>query len=355
MKYINFKKLKIKVCFLISFTLLLLMLNKKRKEKKKIGVISVRHEINIGNNLLKFAIFIKLKELGYIPYIIATHWNNLNISFINRTTNLIIIKKNFSEIKKNDYDYLMVNSDQTWRKFDEHFYDYAFLKFAKYWKKPKFIYGASLGFDKWKLNREDERIAKNLLKDFKSISVREQGSVDLIKKHLKINPFVVLDPTLLINKKYYINIIKNYKKNVLLNNKYIFVYTIFYEENLIKFIKYVKKKLNYNIYNFSLNNQSSVENFLYQIYNSQAVITNSYHGTIFSILFNKPFISFNYKCSAKERLSSLGKLFRLENRIINTNELPNYTLLTTPLNINYTLLELLKRKSINYIKNNLKL
>ena len=40
----------------------------------------------------------------------------------------------------------MVNSDQTWRKFDRHFFDYGFLRFAKNWKKIKFAYAASLGF-----------------------------------------------------------------------------------------------------------------------------------------------------------------------------------------------------------------
>ncbi len=81
----------------------------------------------------------------------------------------------------------MVNSDQSWRNFDEHFYDYAFLKFAKNWKIKKFVYGASLGFDYWNLNSEDEIIARQLLKDFKGISVREKGSVKLVKKHFRIN------------------------------------------------------------------------------------------------------------------------------------------------------------------------
>ena len=44
----------------------------------------------------------------------------------------------------------MVNSDQTWRKWDENFYNIAFLKFSEKWKIPKFIYGTSLGFEDWK-------------------------------------------------------------------------------------------------------------------------------------------------------------------------------------------------------------
>ena len=144
-----FQKVKKKFFIKIIFIFFFIFLNIIIKKKKRIGVISLRHEVNIGNNLLKYAIFIKLSELGFIPYIIGTHWNNYNISFINRTTNLIIIKNNFSEIKQNDYDILMVNSDQTWRRFDEHFYDYAFLNFTKNWKIKKFIYGVSLGFDYW--------------------------------------------------------------------------------------------------------------------------------------------------------------------------------------------------------------
>ena len=70
----------------------------------------------------------------------------------------------------------MVNSDQTWRRFDKDFYDYAILNFSKKWKIKKFIYGASLFFDYWTLTPDDEKIAKYLLKNFTGISVREKGA-----------------------------------------------------------------------------------------------------------------------------------------------------------------------------------
>ena len=204
---IKFKKqndlfIRSKFCLFILLFILYEFLNQKNTKQLKIGVIGVIHEINVGNNLVKFAISIVLKNLGYIPFIIGTRCNWCNISFLNKTTNLIIIKNSFNEIKKDDYDILMVNSDQTWRKFDEHFLDYGFLKFAKNWNITKFIYGASLGYDYWMLSNEDESIAKELLKNFKGISIREQGSLDLIKKHFGIIPEIVLDPTLLIDKKY---------------------------------------------------------------------------------------------------------------------------------------------------------
>ena len=128
---------------------------------------------------------IKLKELGYDPYIVTTNHKNVNISFINHTTNIILIK-NYSQIKENDFDILLVNSDQTWRKWDKYFYDCGFLKFAEKWNKLKFVYGASLGFDYWDLNQNDEKIIKPLLKDFSDISVRERGSIKLIQAHLNI-------------------------------------------------------------------------------------------------------------------------------------------------------------------------
>ena len=100
---------------------------------------------------------------------------------------------------------------------------------------------------------------------------------------------------------------------------------------------------------------NSIEKFIYGISNSKAVITNSFHGTIFSIIFNKPFISIIFKNSPKERLYTLKKLFNFKNRIIEYNEYPDINLLKTPLNINETLMELLKKQSINYLKTNLEI
>ena len=81
--------------------------NNNNKKKLKVGVIGLRHETNIGNNLIKYAISIKLKELGFIPYIIGTHYNNTDINFLKNNTNCVVIKKKFKEIKRNEYDILM--------------------------------------------------------------------------------------------------------------------------------------------------------------------------------------------------------------------------------------------------------
>ena len=165
---------------------------------------------------------------------------------------------------------------------------------------------------------------------------------------------MVLDPTLLIDKKYYLNLIKNYNGFINGSQKYFFNYSIRKEENLIKFMKLAEKKLKYKFYNLYLhNNKCNIEDFIYGIVNSKGVITNSYHGTLFSIIFNKPFISFISKTITKERFFSIGNLFDLNERIILKNEIPNLSLLIKPLSINRTLMNILRFQSINFIKNNL--
>ena len=325
------------------------------KEKKiRIGVVGVRHSVNIGNNLIKYAISLILKELGFIPYIIGTKIHNCNIKFVEKNTNLVIIKKNFNEIKEKDYDILMVNSDQTWRKFDKHFYDYGFLRFAKNWNKKKFIYGAS-GIEYWNFDKKEIKIIKNLLKNFSGISVREKGSVNLVEKYLNIIPEVVIDPTLLIDKKYYLYLIKDYPNNNY-NNDYIFIYSFSTYKNfqaMKNFVNKPSKILNYDIYEYPYNNRSIVEDFIYNISNCKAVVTSTFHGTLLSIIFNKPFITFTFNNKGKERLKSLGKLLSVENRFFNKNGKPDVNLLTIPLNVNYSIIKELRNKSITFIKKNL--
>ena len=297
--------------------------------------------------------FIILSKLGFEPYIVGKRFRNHNISFIQNLIRIRIINKTFSEIKKDDYDILIVNSDQTWRKWNNYFYDIAFLKFAQKWNKIKFVYGASLGVEKWSFTKADEKIAKYLIRNFTGISVREKGSIKKIKDHLGIKPLLVLDPTFLIDIKYYIKIIKNYKRNIKQNDNFIFSYTVTNSKKLKRFIRIITENNHYKIKIINIHTANQIEEFLYGIYNCKAVITDSFHGTVFSIIFNKPFISFLYKKNGIERFNSLKSLFNIGDRIYDLDSIPDANLLETPLNINKTVLNILKEKSINFIKRNL--
>ena len=344
----NFDKLKLKIIIIF-----IIFNYQYINVKKRIGVIGLRHSQNVGNNLLKYALFIKLSELGYSPYMVGKRFLNHNINFIKNYTRIRLIK-NFSEIKENDFDILMVSSDQTWNVVIENFYDTAFLKFAEKWKIPKFIYGTSLGFDKWKFSEKDEQVAKHLLKNFTGISVREKSAVKLIENHLGLKAQFVLEPTFLIDKKYYLNLIKNFKSDIIKsnNNNYIFVYNIIESSNFINYLSYVKKMLNIEIFFLNIFHDNQVKEFLYGVINCKAVITDSFHGTVFSILFNKPFISFeNLKYDS--RFNNLNEIFNIKNRIFNLSSIPPVSLLNKSLQINRSKLKILKRKSINYLKKNL--
>ena len=362
----NFRKIlyfdNLRFLFKLLFLLPLILYNLIIKEmrfnigkKPKIGVVGLGHSQNIGNNLLKYSIFIFLKNYGFEPYIIGKHLKQTNISFLETYTNVRKIK-DFSEIKEKDYDILMVNSDQTWRKWNKDFYNIAFLKFSKNWKISKFIYGTSIGFNEWKFTKKDENIAKYLLKNFTGISVREENLVKLIKNHLGMKAIFVLDPTLLIDKKNYLRIIKNYKFNFNEKENYIFTYTIWHNEIrkiMGEFITEVKEKLNYPIYNVDMHGIEYIEKFLYGISHCKAVITDSFHGTAFSIIFNKPFISFRRK--KDERLKTLGNVLGIKDRIIDLDKKPDVTLLNIDLSIKKAELNKLKLRSIRYLKQNLNL
>ena len=256
---------------IVLFIILLLIKIKIRKlkqistfkyiKKKKIGIVGLRNHNNIGNIFVKFSMFKLLRDFGLDPIIIGITEKKQNIYFLKHNVKLKEINNSFFELKENDYDILMVNSDQTWNSPRKYLLDQGFLRFAQKWKIPKFVYGASLGHDYWKYSKSFDIKVKNLLKNFSGISVREKSAVNLVKKHLGIKPIFVLDPTLLIDKKNYLDLLKDFKYNFNLNYKYLCVYVL--DQNLIikKFIKECAQKLNYKT--FIINRKNNyIENFI---------------------------------------------------------------------------------------------
>jgi len=324
-------------------------------KKKRVGLIGVEIDQNPGNNLIKYAMFTKLKEYGFDPIVIAKIKRDNRIDFLSNKVKLKIIKYSFKELKEEDYDILMINSDLSWTFSNRaDFYDNAFLHFAQKWNTSRFIYGASMGTMNWFYSRQDDEMAKKLLKDFMGISFREIGTARMAEEHLGIKALFVLDPTFLLDKSYYLDLIKDYKRDFDFNRKYIMIYQLDKNEIIKKFIKDAVNKLNYTIYEVSHQDEYYVENFLFAMNISQAVISDSFHGSIFSIIFNKPFISFINYGRGGQRFVSLRDTFNLSNRIIDSeNSNPDINLLIEPLNINQTRLKELKNISINFLKKNL--
>ena len=371
MKYIQCKS-KFIIIFFLYFIYFIPKENIKKffhyfkvlSKERTVGVINLPNFQNVGNILVKYSMFKILNEFGFnatiiSPILRSLEWKS-DMSFINRTIkdHSIEVSENFSELNERNFDYLIVNSDQTWGFYwEKYFYNVALLKFAENWTVHKFMYATSMGSYDWYFKKEDEIVFKKLLKNFSGISFREKGTVKIVEDHLGLKSVFVLDPTLLLDKQYYLNEIKNYNSDFLPKDKFIFVYQLDKNPVLEKTIKIASEKLNMTIYKLILKKSNYIENFLLSIYKSQAVIVDSFHGTIFSIIFNKPFISFSNKLRGKARFDSLKELFNLNDRIIESDGYShiNINLLLEPLNINKTEFNKLKEFSINYLKKNLDL
>ena len=332
---------------------LLNKLSKPSNSIKKIGVFGYTNDNNIGNNLVKFSMFLLLKDLGFEPTMIAPS-ENYDLYFIKKYMNIREIQ-NFSLIKKDDYDILMVNSDQTWSERFEYLLNIGFLYFASNWSVIKFTYGASLGSDSWNVTPSILSNAKILVKSFKSISVREKNAINIIQHYLGVKPVFVLDPTFLINKNKYINLIQNFNYNISLNYNYLCVYQLDKNEFIENFIKETSIKYNMKILYVDIFKPNYIEKFIFSYNISKAIITDSYHGTVFSIIFNKPFISFINSERGRDRFISLRETFKIQNRIVFPLKSENIdmNLLNINPSINETEFNLLKEKSLNYLKKNL--
>ena len=161
--------------------------------------------------LVKYSMFKKLEEMDVnATIIIPTRLNQgHNLSFLIETikSHLLFVSSNFSELNEKDFDYLIVNSDQTWNPFllGIYFNNVAFLKFAENWKTKKFIYGASTGGYDEPFRKQEKKLIKSLLSNFTGLSFREKSMVKILEDRIGLKSEFVLDPAFLLDKSYYLN------------------------------------------------------------------------------------------------------------------------------------------------------
>ena len=168
-----------------------------------------------------------------------------------------------------------------------------------------------------------QKIAESL-KSFDAISVREHGAALNVRQLAGVNPQIVLDPTLLLPKEQWLELVKNEKR--LIDGDYIFFYTLFADANRIDIVKRVSKVLGLPIVTSNFSNQYDVFNsfvkrydagpldFLTLIRDAKLVVVSSFHGTVFSTLLNVPFFAIDGMGDA--RISTLLKTVGLESREI---------------------------------------
>ncbi|MGQ4879998.1 polysaccharide pyruvyl transferase family protein [Billgrantia sp. LNSP4103-1] len=268
-----------------------------------------------------------------------------------------------AHFKSEQYDAVIVGSDQTWRPRYSPNIENFFFDFLQGSDIKRIAYASSFGVDKWEFTEEQTRRCAALAKQFDAISVREKSGVALCRNHLGVEATHVLDPSLLLERHDYEDL---YKSKELPVRKGIYTYILDQSEwkgQVVQTAKQILKKPQYSNQPKLVMSKSSarnlndckmprLENWLKGFAEADLVITDSFHGTVFSIIFNKPFISLVNPSRGASRFLSLANELGLEWRLLTEyDEKSVIKLLHTPINFNHVIknLETLRNKSTDFL------
>ncbi len=211
-------------------------------------------------------------------------------------------------VKQNKFDALIVGSDQVWRpKYNYRIKD-MFLKFVNNLPIKRVAYAASFGVDSWEFSSKQTRVCSRLVKKFNAVSVREESGVKLCKDYLGVEATWVLDPTLLLQKDDYAAICEDVPT---CKEKYLAVYVLD-ENEQVKAIyqkEAAARKLIVKKIYAGPKSTLTVPEWLAMFRDASYVVTDSFHGTVFSIIFKKEFKSFYNRNRGSARFESLLKLY----------------------------------------------
>mgnify|MGYP001497750536 CR=1 FL=1 len=339
------------------------------------------HEVFLLNRKTKYSLFKKLliflkrfiKKYLYGKDIALTL--NKEYTFISQNTEPFLQKyirrtsdiyttNELSETAQQGFEAFVVGSDQVWRpKYVPDIYNY-YLDFLKEDRNIKRIaYAASFGTDKWEYSADEENKCLMLIQQFDAVSVRERSAVGLCEKHFDVSPDLVLDPTLLLPKSIYLNLIKNNNSVAELD---MFTYILDMNDDKRKMIKQIQQNLGLELFEFNTNGENreaplseriapSVESWIYGFSSAKYIVTDSFHGCAFSIIFNKPFLVYGNIERGLSRFTSLLGLLNLDDSPIPSTYEITSNRLTAPINweeVNQIIMRK-QEDSLHFLKNSL--
>lgn len=223
-----------------------------------------------------------------------------------------------------EYEYFICGSDQVWSPgcvgFDENY----FLTFAQ--DDKKYSYAASLGVKKIPPNLETEYYRR--LHGFQGVSVREKDAKEVIAKYVTSSPLIHIDPTLLLRQEDWFKI----ANKRLFNRPYILVFNVEKEIEDIDFAK--KLGINENMDIVYINDRTVMKDkkikyviapspidFICYFRYASYVVTNSFHGTAFSVMFhNEFFVELNNRNKRNVRAEALLSMLDIKGRDISDKE-----------------------------------
>lgn len=259
--------------------------------------------------------------------------------YINRTRRASSIMEIRQLSEKNGYEGYVVGSDQCWRPSYNFLLPAMFISFAEGEHVKRVAYAASFGTDSWEYTPEKTELCASLAQKFDLVTVREDSGVKLCKEYLGIDATHVLDPTMLLTKEDYTQLIEAEKVPKAAGT--LFNYILDPDESKSTLIKRVADDLNltpfqvlpkYQAENRTMEDvKKRIEDCVYPgvttwlraFMDAEMTIVDSFHGMVFSILYNKPFWVIGNSDRGLSRFTSLLKLFHLEDRLLNINDLEN--------------------------------
>lgn len=282
-----------------------------------------------------------------------------------KTSDKLISKTEDLKLITNNYDAFIAGSDQVWNINCKDFDDAYYLSFVGNDKK-KIAYAPSFGSTNMaKLNI---RKYNDYMRSFDAISIRENNGSKWIKELTGREAPVLLDPTFLLTKEEWLKL--SDKMEYKIKGEYIFYYAFSYSDEVNKVVKKFSKETGLPViimdakswvkkgakYGFKLSERSGPLAFLNLMKNAKYIFTTSFHGTVFSILFEKNFwyIDSAMHNSDDDRAETILEKFGLMERIKKSEKM-----MSTPINtpIDYTIaierLNIEREKSMNYLKSNL--
>lgn len=199
----------------------------------------------------------------------------------------IQICKNFDELQENidEYAFFVVGSDQVWNPYFENL-PANFLQFAP--QSKRISYAASIAYPE--IPREKEAVYRSGLSSMHAISMREQEGADMVKKLTGRDVLVHVDPTLLLTPDEWRGV--NRKPAWYHGEDYLLTYFLGPMPDVVRCVAAETGLTLVNLLDRSVYEHyvTGVDEFLWAIEHARLVYTDSFHGTAFSILFQRPFI-----------------------------------------------------------------
>lgn len=258
-----------------------------------------------------------------------------------------------------DVDILVIGSDEVFNCLQPYPVGYSKQLFGDDYEQCNVLsYAASFGSTQYEdlvRNGIDEEV-KDMLSKFKAISVRDENSASIVKKLLGTNPEINMDPVLMYD---FGREIKSHSTN---KKGYIIVYAYTgrlsrEEEDYIKnFAHTIKKKI------ISIGHYSNIadENIICNPFyvfsyfkNADYVITDTFHGTIFSIKMNTKFCTIIRDSNRNKLVALLKKLGRLDRKVEQLSDIERLFNTEIDYSKTNTIVECERKKTIAYLKENL--